>query len=47
MIPKLQSASRIAVWAGVLLMALPALAAESLPMPVARYAELCQASGGG
>jgi hypothetical protein len=25
---------------------LPAAAAESLPMPVARYAELCQASGG-
>ena len=47
MIPKLQSASRIAVWAVVLLMALPAVAAESLPMPVARYAALCQASGGG
>ena len=47
MIPKLQSASRIAVWAVVLLMALPAVAAESLPMPVVRYAELCQASGGG
>jgi hypothetical protein len=46
MIPKLQSASRIAVWGGVLLMALPALAAESLPMPVTRYAALCQASGG-
>jgi hypothetical protein len=28
------------------LAALPAAAAESLPMPVARYAELCQASGG-
>lgn len=46
MSPKLHSASRIAVWGGVLLMALPAMAAESLPMPVARYAELCQASGG-
>jgi hypothetical protein len=33
---------------GVLLAlaALPAAAAETLPMPVARYAELCQASGG-
>ena len=28
------------------LAALPAAAAESLPMPVARYAELCQATGG-
>ena len=48
MIPKLQSASRIAVWGGVFLAltALPALAAESLPMPVTRYAELCQATGG-
>lgn len=46
MIPKLRSASRIAVWGGVLLMALPALAAESLPMPVARYAELCMVTGG-
>lgn len=46
MIPKLQSASRIAVWAFLALAALPAQAAESLPMPVARYAELCQASGG-
>jgi hypothetical protein len=46
MIPKLQSASRIAVWAFLALAALPALAAESLPMPLARYAALCQASGG-
>ena len=46
MIPKLQSASRIAVLALLALAALPALAAESLPMPVARYAELCMASGG-
>ena len=46
MSPKLQSASRIAVWAFLALAALPALAAESLPMPVARYAELCMASGG-
>ena len=46
MSPKLQSASRIAVWAFLALAALPAMAAESLPMPVARYAELCQASGG-
>lgn len=48
MIPKLQSASRIAVWGGVFLAltALPAMAAESLPMPVTRYAELCQATGG-
>jgi hypothetical protein len=46
MIPKLQSASRIAVWAFMALAPLPATAAESLPMPVARYAELCQASGG-
>ena len=30
----------------VLLLAPPAMAAESLPMPVMRYAELCQASGG-
>ena len=30
----------------VLLLAPPALAAESLPMPVTRYAELCQATGG-
>jgi hypothetical protein len=30
----------------VLLLAPPAMAAESLPMPVARYAALCQASGG-
>lgn len=46
--PKPPSASRIAVWGGVLLAlaALPALAAENLPMPVARYAALCQASGG-
>lgn len=28
------------------LAALPAVAAETLPMPVARYAELCQARGG-
>lgn len=46
MSPKLQSASLIAVWAFLALAALPALASESLPMPVARYAELCQASGG-
>ena len=46
MSPKLQSASLIAVWAFLALAALPALAAESLPMPVVRYAELCQASGG-
>src|SRR5688572_18107821 len=46
MIPKLQSASRIAVWVFLALAAQPALAAESLPMPVVRYAELCQASGG-
>src|SRR5688572_29488972 len=46
MIPKLQSASRIAVCAFLALAALPALAAESLPMQVVRYAELCQASGG-
>jgi hypothetical protein len=31
----------------LLLPAPPALAAESLPMPVARYAELCMQSGGG
>ena len=30
----------------VLLLAPPAMATESLPMPVARYSELCQASGG-
>ena len=30
----------------MLLLAPPAMAAESLPMPVLRYAELCQASGG-
>ena len=30
----------------MLLLAPPAMAAESLPMPVARYAELCQATGG-
>ena len=30
----------------VLVLAPPVLAAESLPMPVVRYAELCQASGG-
>jgi hypothetical protein len=46
MSPKLQSASRIAVWAFLAFAALPAMAAESLPMPVARYAELCMASGG-
>src|SRR5262245_27996127 len=46
MSPKLHSASRIAVWALLALAAQPALAAESLPMPVARYAELCRASGG-
>ncbi|HKP25019.1 MAG TPA: hypothetical protein VJV39_14225 [Dongiaceae bacterium] len=31
----------------LLLLAPPAMAAESLPMPVARYAELCMQSGGG
>jgi hypothetical protein len=30
----------------VLLLSPPAMAAESLPMPVLRYAALCQASGG-
>ena len=30
----------------MLLLAPPAMAAESLPMPVLRYAELCQVSGG-
>ena len=35
-----------AILAFALLLAAPALAAESLPMPVAHYAELCQASGG-
>jgi hypothetical protein len=35
-----------AVLACLLLLAPPALAAESLPMPVTRYAALCQASGG-
>ena len=30
----------------MLVLAPPAMAAESLPMPVTRYAELCQASGG-
>jgi len=30
----------------LLLVASPAMAAESLPMPVMRYAELCQATGG-
>jgi hypothetical protein len=30
----------------VLLLSPPAVAAERLPMPVLRYAELCQASGG-
>ena len=44
--PKLQFASRIAAGALLALAALPAPATESLPMPVARYAELCQASGG-
>ena len=31
----------------LLLLAPPAMAAESLPMPVTRYAELCMQSGGG
>jgi len=35
-----------AVLVCMLLLAPPALAAESLPMPVARYAELCHATGG-
>ena len=35
-----------AVLACVLLLAPPAMAAESLPMPVTRYAALCQATGG-
>jgi len=30
----------------MLLLAPPAMTAESLPMPVLRYAELCQATGG-
>jgi hypothetical protein len=34
------------VLAFLALAALPAMAAESLPMPVVRYAELCQATGG-
>ena len=40
--------SMLCVVAGVFLAlaALPATAAETLPMPVTRYAELCQASGG-
>jgi hypothetical protein len=40
--------SMLCAVAGVLLVlaALPVIAAETLPMPVARYAELCQASGG-
>jgi hypothetical protein len=40
--------SMLCAVAGVFLAlaALPAVAAETLPMPVARYAELCQASGG-
>lgn len=35
-----------AILVSVLLLAPPALAADSLPMPVARYAELCMRSGG-
>jgi hypothetical protein len=35
-----------AVLSCVLVLAPPAMAAESLPMPLARYAEFCQASGG-
>ena len=40
--------SMLCAVAGVILAlaALPATAAETLPMPVAHYAELCQASGG-
>ena len=40
--------SMLCVVAGVFLAlaALPATAAETLPMPIVRYAELCQASGG-
>jgi hypothetical protein len=45
MIPVAFARAAIACIIG-LLIAMPALAVESLPMPVAHYAELCQRTGG-